>query len=62
MNTFSGKTITISNQVADYLRDEIISGNIKSGERIKESGLTQKFNVSSISVREALKKIESEIY
>ena len=62
MNTFSGKTSTISNQVADYLRDEIISGNIKSGERIKESGLTQKFNVSSIPVREALKKIESEGY
>lgn len=62
MNTFSERTSTISMQVADYLRDEIISGNIKSGERLKENGLTQKFNVSSIPVREALKKIESEGY
>lgn len=62
MSTFPDKTSTISKQVADYLRDEIISGIIVPGERIRESLLTEKFNVSSIPVREALKKIESEGY
>lgn len=51
---------TISKQVADFLRSEIINGNFKPGERIKESMLTKRFMVSSIPVREALKRIESE--
>lgn len=51
---------TISKQVADFLRNEIINGNFNPGERIKESMLTSRFEVSSIPVREALKRIESE--
>ncbi|MFW6286347.1 MAG: GntR family transcriptional regulator [Candidatus Sumerlaeota bacterium] len=42
------------------LREEILSGHIEMGARLKLSDLAKRFNISAIPVREALSQLESE--
>lgn len=52
-------TSTVS-KVVNYLKEEIFSGNLKSGDRIpSEVELCEKLNVSRTSVREAIKILDS---
>ncbi|GHS99730.1 GntR family transcriptional regulator [Synergistales bacterium] len=46
--------------VYDYLRDAIGSGEIAAGERLNESELAAKLNVSRTPVREAVRMLESD--
>ncbi|GHS91365.1 GntR family transcriptional regulator [Synergistales bacterium] len=46
--------------VYDYLRDAIGSGEITAGERLNESELAVKLNVSRTPVREAVRMLESD--
>jgi DNA-binding GntR family transcriptional regulator len=52
--------LTVQQQTADKLRDAILSGHFKPGERLLESGLCAMMSVSRTSVREALRRIEAE--
>ena len=45
---------SLSEQIADYLAERIIRGELAPGERIQELKVTQALNVSRGSVREAL--------
>ncbi len=45
---------SLSEQIAHYLAERIIRGELKPGERIQEQKVTQALNVSRGSVREAL--------
>jgi DNA-binding GntR family transcriptional regulator len=47
-------------QVADMLRQRILSGNLPGGLQLKQEQLAQEFGVSRIPVREALKSLEAE--
>ncbi|RSK32323.1 GntR family transcriptional regulator [Rhodovulum iodosum] len=47
-------------QVADALRELIMEGAIKSGEKIREKELTERFGVSRTPIREAMKILASE--
>ncbi len=49
----------ISEEIAEQLRDEIISGVYKPRERLIEMELSKKYNVSRTPIREALKHLES---
>ncbi|POY38494.1 hypothetical protein C3K47_03615 [Solitalea longa] len=51
---------TLSMKVADKIRNEIIFGNYKEGERIIEQNLSEEFGVSRIPIREAIRLLESE--
>lgn len=51
---------TKSEAVYENLRRNIIDGKLKPGERIIISELSQKFGLSEIPIREAMKKLESE--
>ncbi|SMO64350.1 GntR family transcriptional regulator [Solitalea koreensis] len=51
---------TLSEQIVEKLKLEIISGKLKEGERILEQQLATEFGVSRIPVREALKTLASE--
>jgi DNA-binding GntR family transcriptional regulator len=53
---------TLSDQIAEKIRFDIILGEIKEGERILEQRLAEEFGVSRIPVREALKTLASENY
>ncbi len=55
-----GKTASSSDVIFDALRDEIISGNLKAGESIRQEYIAKLFNVSRIPVREALKRLEAQ--
>ena len=47
-------------QVYDYLKDEIVTGNIKEGSRIVEEEYAEKLDVSRTPLREALRMLELE--
>ncbi len=51
---------TVHRQTADKLRDAILTGYFKPGERLVEASLCQLMNVSRTSIREALRRLEAE--
>ena len=52
---------SISKQIAEQLRDAIVSGHFKIGERLPtEDELAQRYGVSRPSVREALKRLAAQ--
>jgi DNA-binding GntR family transcriptional regulator len=50
----------IQSQTVNKLRDAILSGHFKPGQRLVESSLCQLINVSRSSVREAIRRLEGE--
>ena len=52
---------SISKQIAEQLRQAIVSGRFKIGERLPtEDELAQRYGVSRPSVREALKRLAAQ--
>ncbi len=47
-------------QIADAVRDMILEGELKAGEKVRENLLTEHFGVSRTPLREALKILASE--
>jgi DNA-binding GntR family transcriptional regulator len=50
----------VSKQVADYLRDAILGGDIGPGERVRQEEVAERFGASRLPVREALRMLEAE--
>jgi DNA-binding GntR family transcriptional regulator len=53
-------TLAMSEQVAEYLRAQILSGDIAPGERILQEEVAAQFGTSRLPVREALRMLEVE--
>lgn len=53
---------TKEEQVADYLREQIIAGAYPRGSRLKQAEIAEKLGLSITPVREALKLLEAEGY
>ena len=53
---------TKEEQVADYLRERIISGVYPRGSRLKQAEIAEQLHLSITPVREALKLLEAEGY
>ena len=51
---------TLRQEVADAIRQKILCGEFKPGERIKENDIAELFGVSRGPVREALRELEQE--
>ena len=51
---------TLRAEVVDMIRDAIVTGQLKPGERLKESALARQMSVSRSPVREALRQLEQE--
>lgn len=51
---------TASDEVADTLREAIISGQFADGEELNQVELARHFGVSRVPVREALRRLEAE--
>jgi DNA-binding GntR family transcriptional regulator len=49
-----------SQEIADAIRDDIVAGTLRPGERLPEVRLAEDYEVSRIPVREALQRLESE--
>ena len=54
------KRETLVDRVADHLRNDILHGRIRANERIFVGDLAQRFAVSHIPIREALRRLEAE--
>src|SRR5262249_26366973 len=55
-----GKKVSISDQIAEVLRDLIISGELKPADRIVESRVAKRLGVGQPTVREALVTLEHQ--
>lgn len=53
-------TITVSEQVTNQLRNDIISGIYSAGEKITIKEVAEKYNVSAMPVREAFQYLNGE--
>lgn len=51
---------TVSDSVYLWIKDAIINGDLKTGERLIQEELTKKLGVSRTPVRDAFKRLESE--
>lgn len=60
LEEFSPQLAPLRVQVADFLRDSILTGNLKPGERIVERSLAKSLRVGQATVREALQVLENE--
>ncbi|PSS60539.1 GntR family transcriptional regulator [Ensifer sp. NM-2] len=50
----------LSRKVVEAIRNEILSGRLEPGSRIRQEELAHQFEVSRIPVREALRQLESD--
>lgn len=55
-----GANQTLRERIADALRQAIIKGELKPGERLQEVEIAQSYNTSRTPVREAFRQLESE--
>jgi DNA-binding GntR family transcriptional regulator len=51
---------TLRNEVADELRNAIVTGRLRPGEHLKESAIAAEMSVSRSPVREAFRQLEQE--
>lgn len=51
---------TLAEQIADRLRDAILSGDLAAGERLSQEKLAERFSVSRVPVRDALRQLRGE--
>ena len=49
-----------SQRVADYLRQAILDGDIRPGQRVRQAMVAERFGASRLPVREALRMLEAE--
>ncbi len=53
-------TMDLSDVAYDRIRQQLISGRLKAGDKISESTLAQQFNVSRTPVRQAIRRLQVE--
>ena len=51
---------TVKDLLIQQIRNEIIRGNLRPGERLRLRDLAEQFNVSTQPIREALSELEAE--
>jgi DNA-binding GntR family transcriptional regulator len=54
------ETRTLAEQIADRLRDDILSGGLAGGQRLSQEALADQFRVSRVPVRDALRQLQAE--
>ncbi|MGW8312423.1 MAG: GntR family transcriptional regulator [Desulfuromonadales bacterium] len=53
---------TLREKILETIRDAILKGNMKPGERVSEPELAERFGISRTPIREAFRQLESEGY
>lgn len=52
--------VSLTDEIVDIIRDRILKGEYRIGEKIKENQIATEFKVSRTPIREAFKQLESE--
>ena len=58
-NTFSN-SFSLTDEIADIIRERILKGEYRIGEKIKENQIATELKVSRTPIREAFKQLENE--
>lgn len=53
---------TLREKILETIREQILRGNLKPGEKVAEPELAEKFGISRTPIREAFRQLESEGY
>jgi DNA-binding GntR family transcriptional regulator len=56
------KHLTLREKILETIRDAIMTGTLKPGEKVAEPDLAEKFGISRTPIREAFRQLESEGY
>lgn len=56
------KHLTLREKILETIRDAIMSGALKAGEKVSEPELAERFGISRTPIREAFRQLESEGY
>ncbi len=56
------KHLTLREKILETIRDAIMTGALKPGEKVAEPDLAERFGISRTPIREAFRQLESEGY
>ncbi len=54
------KPLTLRERIVDFIKDSIVRGRLKPGERVPEQEIAESFGISRTPIREAFRQLESE--
>ncbi|HLE08053.1 MAG TPA: GntR family transcriptional regulator [Thermodesulfobacteriota bacterium] len=54
------KPLTLRERIVGFVKDSIITGRLKQGERVPEHKIAESFGISRTPIREAFRQLESE--
>ena len=57
-NSYSNRTK--KDQVVDFLREAVVSGELEPGQKLEQEKLAERFSVSSTPVREPMRQLQAE--
>lgn len=60
MKLYPFRVQTVEQHVYKYLRDSILSGKLRGGERLSQDEIARHLGVSRMPIREAIKRLDSE--
>ncbi len=54
------KPLTLRERIVDFIKDAVVSGRLKPGERVPEQEIAENLGISRTPIREAFRQLESE--
>lgn len=54
------KPLTLRERIVDFIKDAVVTGRLKPGERVPEQEIAENFGISRTPIREAFRQLESE--
>jgi len=56
----AAKPLTLRESIVEFIKDAVVSGSLKPGERVPEQEIAANFGISRTPVREAFRQLETE--
>ncbi|MBI5827878.1 MAG: GntR family transcriptional regulator [Deltaproteobacteria bacterium] len=54
------KPLTLRERIVEFIKDSVITGRLKPGERVPEQEIAESFGISRTPIREAFRQLESD--
>lgn len=54
------RPLTLRERIVEFIKDSVVSGMLKPGERVPEQEIARNFGISRTPIREAFRQLESE--
>ncbi|MFQ5736392.1 MAG: GntR family transcriptional regulator [Thermodesulfobacteriota bacterium] len=54
------KPLTLRERIVDFIKDSVVTGRLKPGERVPEQEIAENLGISRTPIREAFRQLESE--